>query len=194
MYTFWVQSFTEPWHWPITYFWYTLGNCMCSGGFFVPQAHLVYDSKEHVRIQKVLSVGVQIWYPLSFVFSWWGDRGSNTAINGPSLACQWNAIEMAFCWRADDGPTLNAGLVATGDPDKYCIETLYFFLIFQRGGGGWPPIPPLWIRPWGKCLTLCSRMKTWVHAVIQTRSAVIKFWIFIKIQTSYIHIHISSTV
>ena len=29
---------------------------------------------------------------------------------------------MAFCWRADDDPTLNAGLVALsflGDPDKY---------------------------------------------------------------------------
>ena len=36
----------------------------------------------------------------------------NTAINGPSSARQRNAIEMAFPWRADDGPTLNAGLVA----------------------------------------------------------------------------------
>ena len=36
----------------------------------------------------------------------------NITINGPSSACQRNAIEMAFRWRADDGPTLNASLVA----------------------------------------------------------------------------------
>ena len=36
----------------------------------------------------------------------------NTAINGPSSARQRNAIEMAFRWRADDGPTLNDVLVA----------------------------------------------------------------------------------
>ena len=35
----------------------------------------------------------------------------NTAINGPTLARQRNAIKMAFRWRADDGPTLNAGFV-----------------------------------------------------------------------------------
>ena len=37
---------------------------------------------------------------------------TNTAINGPSSARQRNTIEMAFRWRADHGPTLNAGLVA----------------------------------------------------------------------------------
>ena len=34
----------------------------------------------------------------------------------------------AFRWRADDGPTLNAGFVAfwfLGDSDHYCQETLY---------------------------------------------------------------------
>ena len=41
-----------------------------------------------------------------------GREDPNTTISGPSLACQGNAISMAFCWRADDGPTLNAGLVA----------------------------------------------------------------------------------
>ena len=33
----------------------------------------------------------------------------NTAINGPSSAHQRNAIKMVFCWRVNDGPTLNAG-------------------------------------------------------------------------------------
>ena len=36
----------------------------------------------------------------------------NTAINGPSSARQQNTISMAFRWQADDGPTLNVGLVA----------------------------------------------------------------------------------
>ena len=40
-----------------------------------------------------------------------GIMDPNTAINGPSSARQRNAIVMAFRWRADDGPTLNAGFV-----------------------------------------------------------------------------------
>ena len=42
-----------------------------------------------------------------------GIEDPNTAKNGPSSARQRNAIKMAFRWLgADDGPTLNAGLVA----------------------------------------------------------------------------------
>ena len=41
-----------------------------------------------------------------------GRNDKNTTISGPSSARQRNAIKMAFRWRADDGPTLNAGLVA----------------------------------------------------------------------------------
>ena len=41
-----------------------------------------------------------------------GREDPNTTISGPSSAHQRNAIKMAFRWRADDGPTLNAGLVA----------------------------------------------------------------------------------
>ena len=41
-----------------------------------------------------------------------GIEDPNTAINGPPSASQQNAIEMAFPWRADAGPTLNAGLVS----------------------------------------------------------------------------------
>ena len=41
-----------------------------------------------------------------------GSEDTNTAINGPSSARQRNAIKMAFRWRADNGPTVNAGLVA----------------------------------------------------------------------------------
>ena len=41
-----------------------------------------------------------------------GIEDPNITINGPSSARQRNAIKMAFRWRADDGPTLNASLVA----------------------------------------------------------------------------------
>ena len=48
---------------------------------------------------------------------------------------------MVFHWRADDGQTLNAGLVA---------------LLFSRGGGGggMDPLSPLWIRAWNFQITL----------------------------------------
>ena len=40
-----------------------------------------------------------------------GREDPNTTLIWPASARQRNAIEMAFRWRADDGPTLNAGLV-----------------------------------------------------------------------------------
>ena len=39
-------------------------------------------------------------------------EGPNTTKSGPSSARQRSAIYMAFRWRADDGPTLRAVLVA----------------------------------------------------------------------------------
>ena len=66
----------------------------------------------------------------------------NTAISGPSLARQQNAIEMAFCWRADVGPTSNAGLVFQGIRTSITKKTLYFSdFFFFFGGGGWCPDP-----------------------------------------------------
>ena len=41
-----------------------------------------------------------------------GREDTNTSISGPSSARQRNTIKMAFLWRANDGPPLNAGLVA----------------------------------------------------------------------------------
>ena len=41
-----------------------------------------------------------------------GKEDPNTTKSGPSSARQRSATLMAFRWRADDGPTLNAGLVA----------------------------------------------------------------------------------
>ena len=69
----------------------------------------------------------------------------NITINGTSSACQRNAISMAFRWRADGGPTLNAGLVALwfyrGSGPVLLRKPL--ILIFFRGGGSGPPVPPL---------------------------------------------------
>ena len=54
---------------------------------------------------------------------------------------------MAFCWCADDGPTLKVSLAG-----QLCgfqgIQTSiakkpYIFVIFQGGGGGLTPVPPL---------------------------------------------------
>ena len=52
-----------------------------------------------------------------------GREVPNTTISGPSSARQRNAVEIAFCWRADNGPPLNAGLIALwflGDLHQYC--------------------------------------------------------------------------
>ena len=41
-----------------------------------------------------------------------GREDPNSTKRVPSSARQRNAIQMAFRWRADDGPILNAGFVA----------------------------------------------------------------------------------
>ena len=76
-----------------------------------------------------------------------GREDPHTAISGTSSARRRNAVYMASRWRADDGPTLNAGLIAlwfSGDLDRCCFEALCFFVILQ---GGPDPLSPLWIRP-----------------------------------------------
>ena len=81
------------------------------------------ESQTHARIQKVLSGGSNCY---AFLFCFLIDEGRedpNTTVSRPALSCQRNAIKMAFCWCAGDGPTLNAGLVAlcvSGYPDQYC--------------------------------------------------------------------------
>ena len=64
----------------------------------------------HARIQKVLSEGSNFNFLCLFSFFDEGRKDSNTTISGPSTARQRNAIQMAFRWRADGGPTLIAGL------------------------------------------------------------------------------------
>ena len=42
----------------------------------------------------------------------WEDQ--NVTISGPSSACQRNAIQMAFHWRADDDKTLGSFVIFQG--------------------------------------------------------------------------------
>ena len=83
-------------------------------------------------------------------FSWWvvGWEDPNTTISGPSSARQRNAIWMAFRWRADDGPTLNAGSVALWFFRGSGPELLRTPIVcdFSGGWGSEPRSPPLWIR------------------------------------------------
>ena len=54
---------------------------------------------------------------------------------------------MVFRWRADEGPTLNAGLIGSfviGQGIRTTIaKKSYIFVIFRVGPD---PFPPLWIR------------------------------------------------
>ena len=60
---------------------------------------------------------------------------------------------MAFCWQADDGPTLNAGLIALwffrGSGPVLQGNRIFLWFFRGGGGGGLDPLPPiLWICPW----------------------------------------------
>ena len=82
---------------------------------------------------------------------------------------------MAFLWRADDGPTLNAGLVALWflrGPGPVLLRNP-IFLWFNREGGIRIPCPHLWIRPW--CWSYgCTSRLTNLAALCCTCS---KLWI-----------------
>ena len=55
----------------------------------------------------------------------------------------------AFRWRADSGPTLNAGLVALRffqGIQTSIVKKPYKFEIVQGGGGVQTPFPLLWLR------------------------------------------------
>ena len=91
------------------------------------------------------------WGPKFVCFTWSflvneGRGDPNTTKSRPSLAHHPNAIQMAFGWRADDGPTLNAGLVAfvnfrgiwVSIAKKPCS-----YVINQGGRKSGTPFPPL---------------------------------------------------
>ena len=75
-----------------------------------------------------------------------GILDQNTAIYGPSSTHQRNAIEMTFRWRADDGPTLNAGLLGSFVIFQGIRTSIankpYIFVIFRGSPDPLSP-PPL---------------------------------------------------
>ena len=51
---------------------------------------------------------------------------------------------MAIRWPADDGPTLNAGLVtAIFQGIRTCIARKHYIFFYFSGGGGLDPLTPL---------------------------------------------------
>ena len=78
----------------------------------------------------MLSEGVQLCNSDNVFFLFRGERiqiplkaGHYRPTSETPFKWRLAGVLMAFCWRADDGPTLNAGLVALrilGDPVQYC--------------------------------------------------------------------------
>ena len=66
------------------------------------------DPESFVREGPTLTT---FYFFIFFFLLYGGKKDPNTTISERLLARQRNAILMAFCWRADDGPTLNVGLV-----------------------------------------------------------------------------------
>ena len=92
-------------------------------------------------------------------------RGEKIQI--PLKAGHYRPSKMTFLWRADDGPTLNAGLVTfwffRGSWPVLLKNPI--FLWFFRGV--WtpcppPPPPPLWIRPWASTQTV-PELLCWIQ-------------------------------
>ena len=97
----------------------------------------------HVRIQKILSVGVQFlrfFYYFIYFFTLMRVEDPNTTIRGPSLARQRNVIEMAFRWRADDVRWLGSFVVFQRIWTRIAKKP-YIFVIFQEWSG--PMVPHL---------------------------------------------------
>ena len=81
------------------------------------------------------------------IIIWWA-TDPNTTISGPPSARQRNAIECVSLRRADDDPTLNAGLIFQGIQTSNAKKPYMF--VFFRGGGGRPDLlyaPPPPYRP-----------------------------------------------
>ena len=84
---------------------------------------------------------------------------------GPTLTGFFLLVEMAFCWQAHGGPTLNARLVFQGIQTSVAKRP-YIFVIFRGGGGGGggggDPAPPT--RPLDMCMKF---MNTLSYSVLE---------------------------
>ena len=70
------------------------------------------DQESFLRGSPTLTTFVFFFFFFFFFKFDGGRKDLNTTISGPSKARRRNVISMAFRWRVDVGPTLNAGLVA----------------------------------------------------------------------------------
>ena len=86
--------------------------------------------------RKLFSEGIQLWQ-LFFKM-----RGSKYHYKRPIIGPQRNAISMAFRWRANDDPTLNASFVIIQGIRTSISQKPYIFVIFPGGGGFRPPFTP----------------------------------------------------
>ena len=117
-------------------------QCLWQGTIFVGKGRredpIVMDRKHFIK------------YWRSFEYRACADNGQdpNSTNSGPSLDHQRNAIKMAFCWRSDDCPTLNTGLLALwfSKGSGPVLLRNPIALWFSREGG-WrgpdPLVPPL---------------------------------------------------
>ena len=84
--------------------------------------------------------GLFLYFCCCFILVDEGREDPNTTISGPSLARQ-----RGVRWRADGGPTLNAGLVALwfyrGSGPVSIAKKPYIFVIFFQGGRSGPRPP-----------------------------------------------------
>ena len=86
--------------------------------FFTLQMHRSLDVDGTCADQKSFVRGG----PSLIRFYFRGERLQRHPKRGQLSACQRNAIEMAFCWRADNGQPFNADLAAfgfSGDPNHH---------------------------------------------------------------------------
>ena len=106
----------------------------------------------YTHVNKLVTSNFQICFPAPYLslhakYSHMPDMPRGRTSPGLPYHYRWAIIGPPA--KRDNGPTLNAGMVAcdfSGDLDQYCLETL--FLWFLKGGGGsGPPVPP-WIHPW----------------------------------------------
>ena len=86
-----------------------------------------------------------------FFLIWWGESGSKynykRAIIGPPVKRHLNGVSLAGQWWPNIEYWLDSFVILQEIRTRIGKKN-YNFVIFQGGGGSWPPAPPLWIRPW----------------------------------------------
>ena len=112
-------------------------------GFVYPTLTLMTDSYMHVRIQKVLSEGDQLW---QHFFNWWGEGGSKyhykRAIIGPPAKRHLNGVSLACRWWPNIECWLEWFVIFRGS-GPILLRNPLFWWIFRGGGVRTPCSRPL---------------------------------------------------